>query len=72
MMVKFDFLTEKIFIREKEEWRCASMECGEQCVQMDGMKLLLTLSALNLDMKMASIMYNLLSIANNNNNHDCT
>ena len=49
MMVKFDFTTDKILIREKEEWRCASMECGGQCVQMDGMKLLLMLSALSLD-----------------------
>jgi hypothetical protein len=47
MMVKFDFLTEKI--KEMEEWRCATMECGGQCVQMDGMKLLLTLSVINLD-----------------------
>ena len=55
-MVKFDFLKEKILIREKEEWRCASMECGVLCVQMDGMKLLLVLSALSLDMRMASII----------------
>ena len=31
------------------------MECGVLCVQMDGMKLLLMLSALSLDMRMASI-----------------
>jgi hypothetical protein len=49
MKVKFEFMMEKIVTREEEEWRCASMECGGQCVQMDGMKLLLTLPALNLD-----------------------
>ena len=48
-MVKFDFVTEKTSIREKEEWRCASMECGVLYVQMDGMKLLLISSALSLD-----------------------
>ena len=31
------------------------MEYGGLCVQMDGMKLLLILSALSLDMRMASI-----------------
>ena len=48
-MVKFDSVTKKILIKEKVEWRCASMECGGQCVQMDGIKLLLILSALSLD-----------------------
>ena len=49
MTVKFEFVMKKILIIEKEEWRCASMECGGLCVQMDGMKLLLILSALSLD-----------------------
>ena len=34
-------------MREKEEWKCATMECGGQCALMDGMTLLLILLVVN-------------------------
>ena len=50
-MVKFDWLGERL--REKDKWRCASVEYGVQCVLMDRMnsKLLLILSVVSLDME---------------------
>ena len=36
-------------MREKEEWKCATMECGGQCALMDGIALLLILLVVNLD-----------------------
>ena len=37
-------------MREKDEWRFATIECGGQCVMMDGMKWMQVLSVVNLDM----------------------
>ena len=37
-------------VREKDEWRFATMEYGGQCVTMAGMKWMQMLSVLNLDM----------------------
>ena len=45
-MVKLSWL---IIQSLKEEWRCATMEYGGQCVLMAGIMLLLTLSVINLD-----------------------
>ena len=38
-------------MREKDEWRFASMECGGQCVTMAGMRWTLMLSVISLDME---------------------
>ena len=35
--------------REKDEWRCVTMEYGGQCVLMTGMKWMQMLSVVNLD-----------------------
>ena len=53
-MEKFDWLGERV--REKEEWRCASMEYGVQRVLMNGMKLLLVLSVVNSDTSLETIV----------------
>ena len=37
-------------VKEKDEWRFATMEYGGQCVTMAGMKWMLMLSVLSLDM----------------------
>ena len=37
-------------MREKDEWRFATMKYGGQCVTMAGMKWMLMLSVLSLDM----------------------
>jgi hypothetical protein len=42
-MVMFDWLVERV--REKDEWRFATMEYGRQCVTMAGMKWMLMSSA---------------------------
>ena len=44
----FDWLEERV--REKDEWRFATMEYGGQCVTMAGIKWMLTSSADNWDM----------------------
>ena len=44
-MVMFDLLVERL--RERDEWRCATMEYGGQCVLMDGMKWQQMLSVVN-------------------------
>ena len=41
----FDWLEERV--REKDEWRFATMEYGGQCVTMAGIKWMLILSANN-------------------------
>ena len=47
-MVKFNWLGE--IVREKDEWRCATMDNGGQCVLiMAGIKWLLILSVVSLD-----------------------
>ena len=48
-MGKSDWLEERV--REKDEWRFASIECGGQCVIMAGMKWMQMLSVINLDME---------------------
>ena len=53
-MVKFDWLGEGV--RDREGWRCASMEYGVQCVLMNGMKLLLVLSVVNSDTSLETIV----------------
>ena len=45
-MVKFDLLGETL---TEDKWKCATIEYGEQCVLMDGMKLLPILSVTNWD-----------------------
>ena len=47
-MVMFDWLEERV--REKDEWRFATMEYGGQCVTMAGINWMLILSAENWDM----------------------
>ena len=44
-MVTSDWLEERV--REKDEWRFATMEYGGQCVTMAGIKWMLILSANN-------------------------
>ena len=39
-------------MREKVKWRFATMECGGQCVLMDGMKQQKLLSVISLDTTM--------------------
>ena len=46
-MVMFNWLVKKV--SGKDKWRCATMECGEQCVLMAGVILLLVLSVINWD-----------------------
>ena len=53
-------------MREKDEWRFATMECGGQCVLMDGVKQQKDLSVISLDMHMTMevrkcINYNILN-----------
>ena len=49
-MVKFDWLEVRMrALRWNEEWKCATIEYGGQCVQMDGMNLLLILPVTSLD-----------------------
>ena len=45
-MVKLSWL---IIQSSKEEWRCATVEYGGQCVLVAGIMLLLILSVINLD-----------------------
>ena len=49
LMVRSDWLEERM--REKDEWRFATTECGGQCVTMAGMKWMQMLSVINLDME---------------------
>ena len=44
-MAMFDLLVEGV--RERDEWRCATMEYGGQCVLVDGMKWQQMLSVVN-------------------------